>query len=87
MKKGRIESWRFFASFAALRERIDLSRKTAKNAKCRQWLIAPLLAFGFAAASVAQTQAPFITPPAPHFTDTERQAELQRRRTAVEIAT
>src|SRR4051794_33346402 len=84
MKRPRIESLRFAAVFAPLRETVGLSRRVAKNARLRQWLIAPVIAAGFAAASTAQIQTPFVTPPAPVFTDAERHAELQRRRTAVE---
>lgn len=47
----------------------------------------PILAIAVLIVACVGTRAqtlPFITPPAPHFTDAERQAELHRRRTAVE---
>ncbi|MBV9240909.1 MAG: aminopeptidase P family protein, partial [Acidobacteria bacterium] len=49
----------------------------------RRVFIAGTLSIVACTAAHAQTT-PFITPTAPHFTDAERQAELQRRRTAVE---
>jgi Xaa-Pro aminopeptidase len=49
----------------------------------RNWILA--IAVLIVASVVARAQmTPFVTPPAPHFTDVERQAELRRRRFAVE---
>ena len=53
----------------------------------RKFLVLVLLTVMTAAAMpvrAASGPGPFITPPAPVFTDKERQAELARRRAAVE---
>jgi Xaa-Pro aminopeptidase len=65
---------------------IRFSRKAAKSAKSFDLATVSLAAtLILAACLIAGGQTtPFITPPAPHFTDAERQAELRHRRTAVE---